>query len=299
LSGLKLPKFPMLAAVLLFGACASITPDLPAITDGPTGNRYAGKVVWHDLLTNTPEASRRFYGELFGWTFEEPGVDLGFGPPSSYMLIRSDGELIGGMFDTTVIPDRGNVSQWITVVSVADIDAAAAAAEAHGGEVLTPPTVLASRGTIAVLQDSTGALVAVLETKNGDPADREPAENSFLWDELWTGDVDKSAGFYGVVAGHEYENRAVGTSGNSYHLLQSGGRPRAGILQNPFGDVPPVWVNYLRVADPAAVAAKVENLGGSIIVPVRARDIGGHAGMIAGPSGAGIALQSWPLTGRP
>jgi len=63
--------------------------------------------------------------------------------------------------------------------------------------------------------------------------------------------------------------------------------------------VPPVWVNYLRVADPAAIAARVEALGGRVLVPVQARRIGGYAGLVAGPSGAGIALQTWPITGSP
>ena len=288
-------KLPLLAAALLFGACAAITPDLPPITDAPTGIHHAGKVVWHDLLTNTPEASRKFYGELFGWTFEEPGLDLGFGPPSSYMLIRNNGELIGGMFDTNVFPDRGNISQWITVVSVADIDAAVAAAEDQGGDILTPPTHLASRGSIAVLADSTGALLAVLQARGGDPADREPVTNSFLWDELWTSDVAKSSSFYQAVVGYDSENRAFGDEGDTYHLLKSGGEPRAGIEPNPFGDAPPIWVNYLRVADPAAITARVESLGGKVIVAAQAREIGGHAAMIAGPSGASIALQTWPL----
>jgi predicted enzyme related to lactoylglutathione lyase len=282
-------------ALLVFGGCATITPDLPPVTDTPTGNRHGGKVIWHDLLTHTPEASRKFYGELFGWTFENPDLDLGFGPPGSYQLIRSNGILIGGMFDTNLFPERGNISQWITVISVADIDAAVAAAQDEGGKILTPPTQLASRGSIAVIQDSVGALLAVLQTKGGDPADRDPQMNEFLWDELWTSDVADASNFYESVAGYESEDRAFGDAGNTYHLLNAGGKPRAGILQNPFGEVPPVWVNYLRVADPAAIAEKVESLGGKILVAAQARDIGGHAAMIAGPSGAGIALQTWPL----
>ena len=292
---MRLLKPLLLAAVLVFSACATITQDLPPITDAPTGNRHGGKVVWHDLLTHTPEASRKFYAELFGWTFEEPGLDLGFGPRGSYQLIRNNGILIGGMFDTSVIPDRGNISQWITVISVDDIDAAAAATRDQGGEVLTPPTNLSSRGALAILKDSTGALLAVIQTRDGDPADREAAMNDFLWDELWTGDLTRASNFYQTVAGYESEDRAFGDADDSYHLLKSGGKPRAGILPNPFGEVPPVWVNYLRVTDPAAIAAKAGSLGGEVIVAPQARKIGGHVAMIAGPSGAGIALQTWPL----
>ena len=174
-------------------------------------------------------------------------------------------------------------------------DAAVVAAEEHGGEILTPPTHLASRGSLAVLKDSSGALLAILQARGGDPADREPSTNDFLWDELWTSDVARSSRFYQAVAGYETEDRAFGDAGDTYHLLKSGGSPRAGIQPNPFGDVPPVWVNYLRVEDPAAITAKVEAIGGEILVAAQARKIGGYAAMIAGPSGAGIALQTWPL----
>jgi hypothetical protein len=57
----------------------------------------------------------------------------------------------------------------------------------------------------------------------------------------------------------------------------------------------PVWVSYLRVADPAAITAKVAGLGGRVIVEARPRSLGGEVAFIAGPSAAGIALQTWPL----
>ena len=71
--------------------------------------------------------------------------------------------------------------------------------------------------------------------------------------------------------------------------------PRAGVLLNPFEGERPVWVNYLRVRDPSAVTARVEGLGGTILVEARDRSIGGQVAFVAGPSGAGVALQTWPL----
>jgi len=78
-------------------------------------------------------------------------------------------------------------------------------------------------------------------------------------------------------------------------VLKIDGEPRAGVLVNPFEGERPVWVNYIRVADPAAITARVEDLGGRILVEAQARAIGGQVAFIAGPSGAGIALQTWPL----
>ena len=58
----------------------------------------------------------------------------------------------------------------------------------------------------------------------------------------------------------------------------------------------PMWVSYLRVMDAAqlnAILARVEPLGGNILVPATERPGGGVVAVIAGPSGAGIALQTW------
>jgi predicted enzyme related to lactoylglutathione lyase len=279
-------------------ACATTNVNLPSITDSPTGERLPGKVVWHDLLTNDPAASKRFYGELFGWEFESVGSFAGMGSNTAYTLIRHNGRLIGGMIDTKALNNRTDISQWVIVMSVDDVDAAAESFVDNGGSVLTPPTDLQRRGRVAVVQDPAGALLALLQTKDGDPVDREPELGDFLWNELWTIDVDGATKFYSDAAG--FEAADWDTDGNeespaNYRVLKQGGKPRAGILANPFEDLDPVWVSYLRVASPAAITARVEELGGKVIVEARPRALGGEVAFIAGPSEAGIALQTWPL----
>jgi predicted enzyme related to lactoylglutathione lyase len=284
-----------LLAVLFIASCAAVRPNLPSITDGATGARHDGRVVWRDLLTTTPEASRRFYGELFGWEFEKPGIDLGFGDAGSYMLIRHNGRLIGGMVDANTLRRDVNISQWVTVMSVSDINAAVGKVAGAGGEVLTEPTDVGDRGTLAVATGPDGALISFIETRDGDPVEREPAHNEWLWDELWTDDIDGSAAFFGAVAGLRLEERSPERSDSTYQILFAGDRPRAGVLQMPFEGEHPVWVNYLRVEDPSAITTRVEGLGGRVLLDVRERDVGGSAALIAGPSGAGVALQTWPL----
>ena len=282
-----------LLAALLAG-CGTLAIDLPAVTEAPTGVHHSGRVIWHDLLTTTPAESRRFYGELFGWTFEKPGIDVGLGGDEDYMLIRHNGRLIGGMLDANTLNREINISQWITMISVADIDAAAAGVEANGGKVLTEPTDLASRGSLAVLEDSTGALFAMIQARGGDPAVHAPDVNDFLWNELWTDDVAAAGDFYKNVFG--YQQQPLPDSVTAEFLaLGMGEAPLIGVLDNPFEGERPTWINYLRVDDPAAITAKVTALGGRIIVDEQARPIGGRVALVAGPSGAGIALQTWPL----
>ena len=280
------------AVFAVVAGCTSFAVNMPAVTDDPTGARLPGKVVWHDLLTDTPKESKRFYGELFGWEFQELGIDLGFFRTVNYTLIRHNGELIGGMVDQTRLDSKADISQWVVLVSVADIEKATATLEASGGSIFTPPTDLADRGRIAIVADSQGALFAMLETKDGDPLDKEPVNGGFLWDEIWSTDVGETVAFYQGIADYDVGERGVGAD-KTYQFLSTAGQPRAGILANPVEGLQPLWVTYIRVEDPAAITARVEELGGRILLDAQDRDLGGQVALIAGPSGAGIALQSW------
>jgi predicted enzyme related to lactoylglutathione lyase len=288
----------LLPWVLLVSACASMTINLPPVTETPTGERLPGKIIWRDLLTNDPAASQRFYGELFGWEFEGVGTASNLRSDSAYTLIRHNGRLIGGMIDTIALNNRDDISQWVVLMSVDDLDASVNSAKTAGGRVIAPPTDLQDRGRLAVIRDAEGALIGLLQTRDGDPGDNEPGMGDFLWDELWTADVDNATAFYSEVAG--LVPASVDTDDDpatepTYTLLNADGTPRAGILPNPLEGLSPVWVTYIRVESPAAITTRVDGLGGRVIVEAGPRPIGGEVAFIAGPSGAGIALQTWPL----
>jgi len=294
----KLRSVSLIVGATLVAACATIKVDLPSVTDAPTGERLPGKVIWHDLLTNDPEASQNFYRELFGWEFESVGSAAGLSSNSAYTLIRHNGRLIGGMIDTVALNKKDDISQWVVLMSVEDIDAATAKFAADGGVVIAPPVNLQRRGRMAIVRDVEGALLALLQTRDGDPADREAEIGGFLWDELWTTDVDSATAFYEDVAGLDATIKDIDEnqeSGASYRLLKAGDKPRVGIMPNPLEGVKPIWVSYIRVENPAAITERVVGLGGQVIVEARSRPIGGEVAFIAGPAGAGIALQTWPL----
>jgi predicted enzyme related to lactoylglutathione lyase len=286
--------------VLIVGGCS--TANMPAITDEPTQTTLQGKVVWHDLITDVPGASKKFYGELFGWEFEEVGINRGLFNAIDYTLIRHNGRLIGGMVDQAQLKTREDVSQWISLISVVDVDVATAAVTAAGGTVLTAPLDLAQRGRSAVVVDPQGALITLLQTNSRDPLDEAQADvGGFLWNELWTEDISAAAEFYKQLADYSEEDNVVQDNvktSNRYRLLSSQGKPRVGIMPTPVEDLSPIWVSYLRIEDAAAldaIVARVEALGGAILLDPQDREIGGRVALIAGPSGAGIALQTWPF----
>lgn len=282
-------------AVALLAGCATTRFSLPGVAVNPAGGHLAGKVIWHDLLSETPAQTEAFYSGLFGWEFEH--LPLGV---ANYTLIRHQGRLIGGLVDQNQLPTRDDISQWVVVISVADIDAVVNSVGSAGGKVLTPPTSLGERGHIAVVTDAEGAVFALLETLDGDPADSgmRAASGDFLWDELWAADAAGAGRFYQQALGYQLDQRELGEAGQpvTYRVLNGSGRPRAGLREAPADDIKPTWVSYLRVADAAEldrVLAKVEGLGGRILVPATDRPAGGRVALIAGPSGAGIALQTW------
>ena len=85
-----------------------------------------GAPVWIDLFTSDPDKSRAFYGELLGWTAEEPNPDFG-----GYFNFSKDGSLIaGGMRNdgTAGVPDA-----WNVYLAVENAEATVAAATAAGG----------------------------------------------------------------------------------------------------------------------------------------------------------------------
>ena len=297
-------KTLLLAALLVtLVACSGVSINMPAITDAPTDTRLAGKVVWHELITDTPEESQRFYTELFGWEFQDVGLNLGFSRTVNYTLIRNQGRLIGGFIDQNLLATEADISQWVVLLSVADIDAAVGFVETSGGTVFSPPRDMAERGRMAVVADPQGALLSLLEARGGDPLDTAEADiGGFLWNELWTSDVDAATEFYQGIADYSVDDRTVTSDEGShnYRVLKTADVGRVGILPNPIEGLAPLWATYIRVADDAALDAmvdRVEALGGSILLAPQDRDIGGRVALIADPSGAGIAIQTWPEFG--
>jgi predicted enzyme related to lactoylglutathione lyase len=282
--------------VVLVVACTATQIDLPPLAEARSDKEVLpGKVVWHDLLTDTPEQTRHFYRELFGWEFRSLPGD------TNYQLIYHRGRPIGGLVDQNRLPVQEDISQWVVVLSVTDVNTAVDKFSASGGTVFTPPTSLGSRGRLAVVADAQGAVLALLESGGRDPADSDslPAEGEFLWNELWTDNVDLADDFYGKIAPYSEETRDMDFNGQhiEYRVMTSGGRPRLGIRSNPLAQFAPQWVSYLRVGDTGVLEdllARVESLGGSVLIPATARPAGGEVAVIADPSGAGIALQTWP-----
>jgi predicted enzyme related to lactoylglutathione lyase len=280
-----------LLAVTLLAGCAGLDPARIPPIDASNTQPSPGKVVWHDLLTTDPEAARRFYTGLFGWTFRD--LDLGGG--QTYVLIEHEGRGIGGLVDAREMA-RGtgglNVSRWVPVLSVPDMDVAMAAVLAAGGTVFQAPIDIPQRGSMAVIGDPEGAVVTLLEPRAGDPADRPAGPGDWLWNEIWTSDPDATLAFYRSLVPAFTVGRADDAA-EGYPYLSAGGVPRVGVLPKPVAEIADTWVSYIKVMDPAATAAAAERLGGRVLLPARPNPRGGEVAILNDPSGAGFLVQRW------
>ena len=64
---MKIRLLVAMSCALLLAACATSNINLPSITESPTGERLPGKIVWHDLLTNDPAASKQLGAAWHMW----------------------------------------------------------------------------------------------------------------------------------------------------------------------------------------------------------------------------------------
>lgn len=284
-------KFLLASGVLslLFGAALVAGP-----ASGPAAVRpqLPGKFVWFDLLTNDAAAAEKYYGGLFGWTFEVLA-----GRENPYKVIREKGQPIGGIVDMSARKSDLPESTWLGYVSVPDVDAAAAAFKAKGGAVLKGPLDVAGLARAAVVTDPQRALMGMIRIAKGDPPDAPPADGRFLWMEHMAKDAPAAMAFYRDVLGYEAKPLDAGVAGVDfpYFVLGKGGKNRAGLYMTPWKELSSNWLPYVKVADAGAAAEKAKSLGGRVVLAPRADIRDSSLAIVVDPTGAALALQKYPF----
>jgi hypothetical protein len=289
---LALLAFAAGATTSLAGAAETYWPP---ITDHTTGQQNPGRFVWAELLTRDVGTAAEFYGKVFGWTFETygPADDL-----KTYTVVLSGGVPIGGMVYASPKDDdkKRHGARWVGLMSVPDVQAAAARVERDGGKVLMPPRTLGGRGTVALFLDPEGGLFGVINSATGDPEDYLADENQWLWIELRANDPAKMAEFYKGIGAYEIVGGAVAGESSGFRL-KSGGYARAGIQTKLDQKNPTTWVPYLRVKSVADTVARASAAGARIVMqPTRMH--GTAVAVIVDPTGAPVAVAEWPATGK-
>jgi predicted enzyme related to lactoylglutathione lyase len=120
-----------------------------------------GALCWNELITTDLDASKAFYGAVFGWGAEDQGPP---GGPPAYTEWQLAGRSIGGMMAKSADMPAEMPPNWGVYFAVADTDATVATAQQLGGSVLMGPTDI-EPGRFAVLADNLGAVFNVLRLK--------------------------------------------------------------------------------------------------------------------------------------
>jgi predicted enzyme related to lactoylglutathione lyase len=106
------------------------------------------------------QRARRFYENVFGWTFEP------WGPPGFYLIHTgpSDDHGVQGAMQKRreLVPGQRTIGYECTV-GVDSADAAARAAEANGGKVILAKTIIPTVGELVWLQDPEGNIVGAMK----------------------------------------------------------------------------------------------------------------------------------------
>jgi predicted enzyme related to lactoylglutathione lyase len=280
----KLAVPALLSLLALTIGCKQELPRVTAVTNAPTGVHQPGRFVWHDLMTHDVEATKAFYGGLFGWEFESAEDSDG-----TYTTIRHDGKPIGGIIYLGKVQDEVN-SQWLSYVSVRNVDTALQTVEKGGGRVYRKPLDLPDRGRLSVIMDNREAFVGLLHATGGDPLLDAPVYDEWLWHELWTDDIESSMSFYVDVGGYERGKIKIGDY--DYGVLEQKGKLRGGVVPIGMKGVTPNWLPYVAVEDPAGAVEKARSLGGRLIVKSEGSN---RAAILMDPSGAAFGLHIWPL----
>jgi predicted enzyme related to lactoylglutathione lyase len=118
-----------------------------------------GAFGWNELMTSDIEASKDFYSQVAGWTYQ----DMPMGDEGNYTLafIAGNPVPVAGLMPWPVSQPGSN--DWFAYINVDDIDAAIDAAKSAGGTVMREKFYIENTGWIAIVQDSAKTMIGLLQ----------------------------------------------------------------------------------------------------------------------------------------
>jgi uncharacterized protein len=244
-----------------------------------------GTFSWADLATSDPEGAKAFYSGLFGWEIE----DMPAGQGQVYSMARLDGKYVAAMSSDGA--EEGIPPHWNNYVTVASVNDAAGRARELGATVMLEPFDVLEAGRMAVIQDPTGAAICLWEPRDHIGAQRVNDPGCLTWNDLSTTDPEAAERFYSELFGWAFEQ--VGPPEVQYWVFANKGRRNGGMRKQGEDEVgqgvPPNWMPYFTVESSERATARVEELGGGVMVPTTEVPAGKFT-VVRDPQGAFFAL---------
>ena len=248
-----------------------------------------GTFSWPELATTDQKPGVEFYRALFGWDVD----DIPMGPGDTYSMLKMRGKPVGAAY--TMRPDErklGIPPHWNSYVTVANVDEAAKKAESLGAKVLAPPFDVMDAGRMAVIQDPTGAVFQIWTAKRSIGAEILNEPGALCWTELNTRDTKAAEAFYTRMFGWGVKHSTPG-SPMEYTEFSVNGTPSIGMMpmnEHVPPQVPSYWMPYFQVASADASVAKLQALGGKVMVPAADIPNTGRFAIGSDPQGAMFAV---------
>ncbi|WP_338897640.1 VOC family protein [Streptomyces sp. TG1A-60] len=262
--------------------------------DGTGAAAYPeGVPCWVDVQLPDVEAGKRFYGELFGWTFKvapgdgahelwaySSGATTTPEATGSPKAAGSPGDPAASAPVAALAPKPDGRLPTVWTLHFATPDAAALTARitAAGGRVITPPTRIGTLGTAVLATDPEGAVFGLWQAGTHHGFGRRHEPGTFTWAELYTRDTKAANAFYA----HLFHDALFGP----------GAVPDVGraALTDVFPEVmPPHFLVHFGTADCEAALGTVSRLGGRVQVPLFDTSYG-HVAVVTDNQGASFAL---------
>jgi len=254
-------------------------------------NAPGGAPCWADLWTSDVDRARQFYGELFGWTAEEPDPNYG-----GYFTFTLRGERIAGCMGD-MGPDMKANNTWKPYLQTDDTAKTLEVAEAHGAQVAAGSMTVGDLGVQSVFIDPGGATVGTWQPLSFQGFTVIGEHGAPSWFELHTRDYDRALDFYRSVFPWE-TNVASDSADLRYTIFRSstGGDEVGGVMDATAWrseGTPDEWSVYWEVDNAEAAADNAMTLGGTIVQGPDQTPYGVLV-LCADPMGAQFKLRTSP-----
>jgi len=249
-----------------------------------------GTFSWVELGTTDQAGAKAFYTELFGWSFNDSEME----PGNFYTMFMLRNKPVAAGYK---MGERmaGIPPHWLCYVTVASADDAARKVTELGGKVMMAPFDVMTYGRMTVVQDPTGATLALWEAREHIGVGIRNEPSSIVWSELLTGDTAAASKFYTGLFGWRAEERNMGTM--TYTAFWKGEERVGGMmpLSPEMGQLPPHWVTYFGSQDVDATAERAKSMGGKVMAPPFDVPGIGRFAWLTDPQGASFCLAKFAM----
>ncbi|MEU8892231.1 VOC family protein [Streptomyces sp. NPDC048442] len=233
-----------------------------------------GVPCWIDVTLPDVAAGKRFYGGLFGWTFDDPaGKEYGY----YTQAFSGEGEQRKNVAALAPKPDGRMPTAWGVYFATSDTAALLARARKAGGQIIMDAMPVGPYGTMGLVADPGGAVFGVWQGGTHQGFEKTAEPGSFCWTEVYVREADKERvdDFYETVFGFGGQDLPDPGGADFRVWSPAGTEPgeatavagRSVITDALPAEMPAHFLSYFLVEDCDETVAEAKRLGGRVTRP--------------------------------